>query len=475
VTRYDVSHLYRADGVKLNKTISETAAGINGTVSITTKTDYLDGFQYYSKTESGNFDSPGDGGVLDENEDSPDFSTSLTSRAMEIEAFSLDDFIEPSDPRIINPIGGITATVKTDDLQFFPTAEGFYDYQKDQYIYQYKDHLGNARVSFGKNSAGVLEITDANDYYPFGMNHLKTGNAFFGGSYKAYKYNGKELQETGMYDYGARFYMGDIGRWISPDPLSEEFPGWSPYNYAFDNPIRFIDPDGNAPSDIVFINNRGVEVHRIKSDTQFKTYIQATTNASSNPAKSTAGWKQVPMPNIIQNKGGEDVSGSAYQGNDYQIAARTGYFNQAKNSGQLGLVTEGANPIPQDAIKGIPDLDPTLVKAITVQESNAGTSGITDIMQANVPGDWSKMKSEYGLTKGAKTDESTSLFAGTRILGTKGFKGGVSYDSKTGKSTYKFQGWAKAVEGYNGSGTAGYQKRVLQMQQESKKPESSDY
>jgi len=104
------------------------------------------------------------------------------------------------------------------------------------------------------------------------MNHLKTRNAFFGGSYKAYKYNGKELQESGMYDYGARFYMGDIGRWISPDPLSEEFPGWSPYNYAFDNPIRFIDPDGNAPSDIVFINNRGVEVHRIKSDTQFKTY-----------------------------------------------------------------------------------------------------------------------------------------------------------------------------------------------------------
>jgi hypothetical protein len=79
---------------------------------------------------------------------------------------------------------------------------------KNYYIYQYKDHLGNARISFVRNSAGALEIADANDYYPFGMNHLKTGNAFFGNaSYKNYKYNGKELQESGMYDYGARFYM----------------------------------------------------------------------------------------------------------------------------------------------------------------------------------------------------------------------------------------------------------------------------
>ncbi|RZJ36751.1 MAG: hypothetical protein EOO18_07250, partial [Chryseobacterium sp.] len=108
-------------------------------------------------------------------------------------------------------------------LEFFPTAEGFYDYKKDQYIYQYRDHLGNARVSFRRNSAGALEITDANDYYPFGMNHLKSGNAFFGaGSYKNYKYNGKELQETGMYDYGARFYMPDIGKWGVVDPLAEK-------------------------------------------------------------------------------------------------------------------------------------------------------------------------------------------------------------------------------------------------------------
>ncbi len=101
-------------------------------------------------------------------------------------------------------------------------------------------------MSFGKNSTGVLEIVDSNDYYPFGMNHLKTGNAYFGqDSFKKYKYNGKELQESGMYDYGARFYMPDIGRWGVIDNKAEKYSPMSPYIYAGNNPIAFIDPDGN--------------------------------------------------------------------------------------------------------------------------------------------------------------------------------------------------------------------------------------
>jgi len=84
---------------------------------------------------------------------------------------------------------------------------------------------------------------DANDYYPFGMNHLKTGNAFFAqGSYKAYKFVGNELQETGFYDMNARFYMADLGRFGQYDPLSAST--LDPYGYGYNNLILFADPSG---------------------------------------------------------------------------------------------------------------------------------------------------------------------------------------------------------------------------------------
>ncbi|MCL9768863.1 RHS repeat-associated core domain-containing protein [Flavobacterium sp. HXWNR69] len=168
-------------------------------------------------------------------------------------------------------------------LNFFPHAEGYVNVTVGRkgtiiynYVYQYKDHLGNNRLSYTFDIDAILlidepiplTILEENHYYPFGLKHsnyntnqyefieVENGNDYYinitqlpaGGvsSYK-YKYNGKEYQdELGLnfYDYGARNYDPALGRWMNIDPLAEEGRRWSPYNYAMDNPVYFVDPDG---------------------------------------------------------------------------------------------------------------------------------------------------------------------------------------------------------------------------------------
>lgn len=86
-----------------------------------------------------------------------------------------------------------------------------------------------------------------------------------------YKYNGKDWQdELGLnfYDYGARNYDPAIGRWMNIDPLAEKAFGWTPYRYAYNNPIIYVDPDGMLEDDYGVDENGNIKLLK-KTDDNF--------------------------------------------------------------------------------------------------------------------------------------------------------------------------------------------------------------
>ena len=108
--------------------------------------------------------------------------------------------------------------------------------------------MGNIRLVFTESN-GLASIVQENHYYPFGMQ--QNGNWAKSQTVKNdYLYNGKELNtDLGLNwsDYGFRNYDAAIGRFTGVDPLASKMPAWSPYAYAFNNPISYIDVGGLYP------------------------------------------------------------------------------------------------------------------------------------------------------------------------------------------------------------------------------------
>jgi RHS repeat-associated protein len=159
--------------------------------------------------------------------------------------------------RQVAKIAGVTTTRhyagnfeydNSKNLSLIRMEEGMVTKVAGLYTYEYhlKDHLGNTRIVFKPGAGGTVTLLENTDYYPFGMSFSPRQSA----SVNQYLYNGKEFQDElalDWYDYGARFYDPQTGKFFSLDLLAEDYFFQSPYVYAANNPIFFIDYNGEGP------------------------------------------------------------------------------------------------------------------------------------------------------------------------------------------------------------------------------------
>jgi RHS repeat-associated protein len=162
-------------------------------------------------------------------------------------------------------------------------------FARGQKLFELSNHLDNVLVAINDKKLGVStnnstvdyfipQVVSAQDYYPFGM--LQPGRVFNTSGYR-YGFNGKEndieVKGDGAHlDYGFRIYDPRLGRFLSIDPLTKNYPWYTPYQFAGNNPIAFVDLDGGEP-DWAMLKF----IHWVEGQTRKEVVTKNTTNENA--------------------------------------------------------------------------------------------------------------------------------------------------------------------------------------------------
>ncbi|OYX11862.1 MAG: hypothetical protein B7Z16_17085, partial [Algoriphagus sp. 32-45-6] len=200
--------------------------------------------------------------------------------------------------------------------------------KKDGYIETFLVNETSENVWFDQfriMSTGPLIVQETH-YDPWGVELSGLGYQYGGIKVNPYLYNGKEANGhlgVNLYDFGARLYDPAIGRWFVVDPMAEQMRRHSPYNYAFNNPLRFIDPDGMAP-----IEPNGGMTYDGYVDVDQNGNIHGTDGRKQDDEKKAKGKdnkeKEGKGENISEDR--DQQSGSGGNSDDYLLVKLYWHF-----------------------------------------------------------------------------------------------------------------------------------------------------
>jgi len=167
-------------------------------------------------------------------------------------------------------------------LKFFSHAEGYVDAENgNKYVYQYKDHLGNVRLSYlniGTTTSPNLEIQEENNYYPFGLQHKGYNNVVNGTENNYQTFQGKEEEKElgrNTYDFGWRAFDPAIARWTNIDPMAERYLKTSTYVFTANSPIYIL----KSTEDILKVRmKRELKDSKDKQKRELQNSIKELTN-----------------------------------------------------------------------------------------------------------------------------------------------------------------------------------------------------
>jgi RHS repeat-associated protein len=288
---------------------------------------------------------------------------------------------------------------------------------KNGYIYVYCSNESPIPVYFDNlevvhKHGPLLEETN---YYPFGLTMKGISSKAANSLINKYLYNGKEKEShefsdgSGLdeYDYGARFMDPQIGRWSTIDPKAEQDRRWSPYNYAIDNPIRFIDPDGMREKDWVTLSNGNTIYDSRAVDQQSTTALYGkdaqykpvgTTYTTASGAKIELGddgfYKNDGVIKMAYDFGQNSSSSNPV---DYSGGIMKGGLKAGAGAIAIGL---GPEDLPADGIGAAIVVGGTVGALIAkmqyeiakIRQRDPGPQGIQYALTAKVAGDYPVMR-----------------------------------------------------------------------------------